>query len=264
MKNLPLFPTLMTIPAILILLSLGFWQIERLKFKEQYLAQLSARMDLTPTPLPVNNASDLNKLTREAWEFMPIEIIGEFLHDQEIHVLQRGLNGKEGLNIYTPFKPTQFADHANKMPLLINRGFVPFERKAPNSRLEGQIKGEVKLQGLLRFNPKISSIRQWVLPEPNIEKNLWYALDINKINLLLKTNYPQIFIIDGDETRAYPKGHQWKITIHNDHLQYAITWFLLAIGLAAIYVIYVRQWHNEIGRNESGRNESKQHEAPKP
>jgi surfeit locus 1 family protein len=35
-----------------------------------------------------------------------------------------------------------------------------------------------------------------------------------------------------------PIGGQTRVNLPNDHLQYAITWFALAVGLAVIYVVY--------------------------
>jgi surfeit locus 1 family protein len=47
----------------------------------------------------------------------------------------------------------------------------------------------------------------------------------------------------------YPLGGQARIELPNDHLQYAITWALLALALAAVYVIY----HVKLERERGGR-----------
>ena len=39
-----------------------------------------------------------------------------------------------------------------------------------------------------------------------------------------------------------PIGGQTRLDIPNDHLQYAITWFLLALALAGVYLAY--HWEN--------------------
>jgi surfeit locus 1 family protein len=52
------------------------------------------------------------------------------------------------------------------------------------------------------------------------------------------------FYIDADKTPnpgGWPQGGVTNLELPNDHLQYAITWFSLAIALVVIYVLYHRK-----------------------
>ena len=236
---LPLWPSLTVAPALIVLVMLGVWQLYRLDFKETYLTALSERMEMAPISLPQTRPLDV-----DAWQFKPIRISGRFRHDQEIHVLQRDLNGEEGLHIYTPF---ELSKPAPESVILVDRGYVPFDKKLPETRIESKIEGEQEIIGLIRFDEGGPTIRNWVLPEPELDTNLWYALDIRKINQLLNQSYPLFYLMDGNDQQVggYPKGRQWKADIRNDHLHYAITWFSLAIGLAVIFVVFVRNWRKQ-------------------
>ena len=42
----------------------------------------------------------------------------------------------------------------------------------------------------------------------------------------------------------WPHGGQTRVDLPNDHLQYALTWFLLAAALLTVYI----SWHRAQGR----------------
>ncbi|MFK7866093.1 MAG: SURF1 family protein [Alphaproteobacteria bacterium] len=238
---LPLAPSLMAFPAILLLFSLGTWQLLRLDEKTTYLDRLYERMELMPVPLP-----QLDQLSLEAWEFRPVSAVGEFIHEQEIHIMNRALNGKEGLNIVTPFKLAPPYDQT----ILINRGFVPFDKKEIADRPLSATAGTVNLSGLLRYDRGQPTLRKLLLPEAELDNNLWYALDIEKINARLGHQFPLYYIMD-DNTEipgGHPLGKQWKINVQNDHLEYAITWFSLGFALIGIFALFVYQWRKTLGR----------------
>ncbi len=226
-----LIPTLFTVPALIALLTLGIWQLQRLEWKETLVDRLQTRAEQTAVPMPTG------QLTEEEWEYRNVTLRGTFLHDQEVHLLNRSLNGNPGLHIFTPLRRS---DDGAPAVVLINRGWVPFEFKDPATRQDGQLSGEVEIEGLLRFEKPAGAIQSAFLPENEPARNMWYRLDIAQASDVSGEALPRYYVMDGrtEIPGLYPVGRQWTLDIRNDHLQYALTWFIFAIGLATIYVIY--------------------------
>jgi surfeit locus 1 family protein len=47
----------------------------------------------------------------------------------------------------------------------------------------------------------------------------------------------------GQHPADYPVGGQTRVNLRNQHLEYALTWFLLAAGLLGVYFLY--HWRPE-------------------
>ena len=112
-----LIPTLFTVPAVITMLFLGFWQVDRLVWKEALIERLHERAtgeatDLTP------GAKD-----EEADEFRRVRLSGTFDHENEFLLVNRSLNGNPGMHILTPLTRSDGGGH-----VLINRGWVPFDK----------------------------------------------------------------------------------------------------------------------------------------
>lgn len=229
-----LIPTLFTIPALIALVWLGVWQLQRLEWKETLIDRLNTRAEAEAVELPSGD------LDIDNWEFQRVTLTGEFLHDHEVHLLNRSLNGNPGLHILTPLRRT---DIPGEPTVLVNRGWVPFELKEQSARPQGLIEGPVTVEGIVRFQRPITGLQRVFLPENEPANNIWYSVDQGQIEEDAGLTLTNFYVVDGntDVPGTYPLGKQWILDIRNDHLQYAITWFLLAGALAVIYVVYHRR-----------------------
>src|SRR5581483_1471679 len=121
--------------------------------------------------------------------------------------------------------------------VLVNRGWVPLERRLPGTRPQGQIQGTTALDGIIR----VPQQKAFFQPENEPQNNVWFYLApaqmVATANIQARTD---LYLDAGPEANpgGFPIGGQTRIDLPNDHLQYAITWALLAISLAAVYVIY--------------------------
>lgn len=126
--------------AFVILLALGTWQAERLQWKEALLATTQERVHEAPLPL-----AEMEKIYGQEGtvEYRPVTVSGTFMHQGERHFLST-YDGKPGFNVYTPLmlEDGRF--------VLVNRGFVPYEKKDAETRLDGQLDGPVTVTGLAR------------------------------------------------------------------------------------------------------------------
>ena len=227
----PLFwPTLFTAPAVLLLLALGFWQVERLFWKQDLIAQRQAAVAAAPASVPQSAAQ------ARGMEFRHVNDEGVFLHDKEIFVGATSEGGGQGYQILTPLL------EPGGRAVFVNRGYIPAELKDPARRAAGQIAGTVRVEGLLRLPP--AGKPNWFLPDNRPDLNYWFWVDLPAMSAADKLDGVAPFYIDTDATPnpgGWPKGGVTRLTLPNNHLQYAVTWFSLAVALIVIYVLYHRR-----------------------
>lgn len=228
-----LWPTLISLPILVLSLSLGVWQMERREWKRDILDRLTTNQAAAPMPL-----DDLLRGDPLRHEYGRVKIAGSFVHDKEFHLAARSLKNKVGLQLVTPFKTD------DGRILLFNRGWIPSEKKEPAKRAEGQGTGRVELTGIVRRNQE----RRQFAPENVPDKNVWFHVDVPLMRRLAGAPPdPKLdaFFLDADAAPnpgGVPIGGQTRLDIPNDHLKYAITWFLMVLALAGVYLAY--HWEN--------------------
>lgn len=220
-----LWPTVFTVPVLLILLGLGTWQLDRLQWKEALIAERQAGFAAVATPLPADDAAARGLLWRR------VSITGTFRHDQELYLAARSMRGNVGYHVLTPF------DRTDGKTVLVNRGWVSNEKKDPANRAQGQAAGTVTLEGIATPGGQ----RNWLTPENDAAKNVWLWTDIPAMAQQLGRPLQPV-VVEALAAPAnpggFPIGGQTRIDLPNDHLSYAITWYLIAAGLIGIYIAY--------------------------
>ena len=219
-----LWPTLMTIPLLICLILLGNWQVERLDWKLSLIEKLKNRVEMATVPLP-NQTSHSDDL-----EYLSVSVSGIFVHDQEMTMYSVGPNGEPGYDLYTPF-----ALDGGRI-VIINRGWVHEKMKNQSDRPDTLVEGQVIINGLLRK----PWAKLWYGPANEPENNNWFYGDIDE--MVSAHNLNEVFPVylfaskvDGDNT--YPVAGRTEFNIVNNHLDYALTWYGLAIVLIGIYFI---------------------------
>jgi surfeit locus 1 family protein len=231
MRFRPLFwPTVLTALMLSVLIALGSWQIERLFWKENLIAERQEAVAAAPVPVP--------RSLEEArgMEFRRVTDEGVFLHDKEIFLGATSEAGGQGYQVLTPLL------EPSGRVVFVNRGFIPAELKNPAKRAAAQIGGTVRVQGLLRLPPEGKP--NWFLPDNRPDLNYWFWVDIPAMSAADKLDQVAPFYIDADATPnpgGWPKGGVTRLALPNNHLQYAITWFSLAVALIVIYVLSQRR-----------------------
>jgi surfeit locus 1 family protein len=221
-----LWPTVFTIPAVLFMIGLGTWQVQRLAWKT---ALIDARDTALAAPaVPVPDTLDAAK----PLDFHHVIARGSFDHAQELYIIAFDARGVEGFQIVTPM--TLEDGHV----LLVNRGFVPARNKDPKTREAGQIQGPTQVEGVLRLaNPPTG----WLVPQNRPGDNFWFYVDVPSMAATAKLDTVLPFYVEAGPAPnpgGFPIGGQTRIALPNDHLQYAITWYLFALTLVVIYFIY--------------------------
>lgn len=216
----------MIVPLILglgggaILLSLGFWQLQRLHWKQGVLAGIEARIGATPVALPAAPKDPGDR-------YLPVQVSGRFT-GEEIDVLSSLKQIGAGYRVIGLFE-TQAGRR-----IMVDRGFIPeTARDAPRPAKPAEVTGN------LHWPQEVDGYT----PAPDLERRLFFARDVAQMAGALQAE-PVLVVArsdTGDGVLPVPIGPEG---IVNNHLNYAITWFLMAaawLGMTLLLLWRIRQ-----------------------
>jgi surfeit locus 1 family protein len=231
-----LVPSLAALAALAVLLSLGTWQVQRKAWKEGLIATIGERIAAPPTTLPAPGA--WGRLDRDDAEFRRVAFAAAFRHDQEALVYTAGssLRGDVSGPGYWVFTPARLAD-GNLV--VVDRGFVPEGRQQTASRAAGQVPGTVEIVGALRWPEPAGRFT----PAGDAARNLWFARD--HLAMAAAKNWGSVapFYVEQEAPLppgGLPKPGRIAPNLPNNHLQYALTWYGLALVLVIVFAIWAR------------------------
>lgn len=221
-----------TIVAFALLVGLGYWQLQRLAWKEGLLAQISERTGAEPQPL-----ADILARPGDDPEYRHVSVSGRFLHDHEQYLWAPDAKAGPGYHVYTPL------EYRSGSVVWINRGFVPDAKKVAASRHEGQPEGDVTVTGLIRVP---AAEQAMFAPDNAPERNFYYWASLGEMHAAAFSAGAMDkapYFVDADAQPAnaggWPKGGVTRVSLSNRHLEYAMTWFGLAGALIAVYAAFV-------------------------
>jgi len=188
-----------------VLAFLGSWQLQRLSWKEAIISDLDARLQAAPIQIPPSPSSETDNYTST-------ELTGS-LGSEELHVLTSAKPFGPGFRVIRPFKTVE------GRLVLLDTGFVPEAQK-----LSERSTGEIDVIGNLIWPRETNSFT----PEPNFDRNIWFARDTEKMAEHLGTE-PVMIVLRESTPALSTVPLPVTVNIPNDHLQYAITWFSLMV-----------------------------------
>ena len=233
-----LWPTFFAIPALIILLMLGTWQVNRLTWKTALIEEFKTRSQAEAI-YPAFNDTPI--------EFQRVAVTGRFLHDKTIYLTGRTYEGNAGFHVVSAFESTQ-GD-----VFLVNRGWVSESYRLPEKRPFSMSTGEMTLDGIIRLSQR----QGYFVPDNEPEAGFWFTMKPDEAAAHL--NMPEAqqgYYIDvvrqpGEELQL-PIAAEVKIEVRNSHLNYAVTWYGIALSLIGVYFAY----HHSMGRLQFGRPQS--------
>ena len=198
---------------IFVFIALGTWQIIRLNWKNNLILEIENSLKNPPVEL-----SQFNKEN-----FLKIKTSGSIDFDKQIYLYNLNESGTPGFEVINPIT-------IGDENFLINRGWIPFEKKGTqeiNVFDQKNIIGTLKLQGRKNI----------FKPDNDLDENYWFSLNREDILKFTGKNFSKYIIyLDGNYQLPRPK----KITanISNNHQKYAITWFSLALSILLLYLYF--------------------------
>ena len=222
-------------PALLafsLLIGLGIWQIQRKAWKEGLIASLTERLAVPPEALPP--AKTWPQLDQTGDEYRRVEFTATFDNTREALVFASATAFRPDVTGpgYWVFAPARLADGS---VVMVNRGFVPDGRQDPKSRPGGQVTGPVDIAGAMRW----PDTRHWFTPNDDPAHNLWFARDPVAIAAAKNTGPVAPFYVEQEAPvppDGLPQPGKLVVSLPDNHLQYAITWFGLAAVLAGVFI----------------------------
>ena len=212
MKHKFLFTVFVTF-FILLFIALGSWQIIRLNWKNNLILEIEDSLKNPPVELTQSNKKN----------YMKIKTSGSIDFDKQIYLYNLNDKGAPGFEVINPI----FIENEN---YLINRGWIPFEKKGSkeiNFFDENNITGTLKLQG------KINIFK----PDNDIKGNYWFSLNRDDVLKFTGKEFSKYLIYLGGNYQ-FPKPKKITANISNNHKKYAITWFSLAISILLLYLYF--------------------------
>ena len=212
MKNKFLF-SVFVIFFILVFIALGSWQIVRLDWKNNLILEIENSLKNPPVELTDSNEEN----------YLKIKTSGLINLEKQIYLYSLNEMGTPGFEVLNPIL-------INDIDYLINRGWIPFEKKNSeeiNEFDESNITGTLKLQGRKNI----------FKPDNDIEENYWFSLNREDILKFTGKEFSK-YIIYLDGNYQVPKPKKISANISNNHKKYALTWFSLAISIFLLYLYF--------------------------
>ena len=198
---------------IFVFIGLGTWQIIRLNWKNNLILEIENSLKNPPVELAQSKKEN----------FLKIKASGSIDFDKQIYLYNLNESGTPGFEVINPIT-------IGDENFLINRGWIPFEKKGTqeiNVFDQKNIIGTLKLQGRKNI----------FKPDNDLDENYWFSLNRDDILKFTGKNFSKYIIyLDGNYQLPRPK----KITanISNNHQKYAITWFSLALSILLLYLYF--------------------------
>jgi surfeit locus 1 family protein len=216
------------------LVSLGIWQVHRLAWKVDLIDRVEQRAHAAPVaPPPRERWPQVNAANSE---YLHVIVQGRFRHDRET-LVQAVTELGGGFWVLTPLETD------DGYVVLINRGFVPPTHRDPATRLQGQIEGVTTVTGLVRMSEAGGAYLR--SNEPAADR--WFSRDVAAIAEARGLTDVAPYFIDADASGTHsagaPIGGLTVIRFNNNHLQYALTWFGLALMVAGgAFLVLRHEW----------------------
>jgi surfeit locus 1 family protein len=227
-RGFPVLMTLFMLAAMALLIGLGVWQLKRLHWKERLLAQIAAAQDAPPAPLGVVLGQVKDGLSID---YRRVEVDCPGVETTPFIRLYAVNDAGAGDRIITACALPAGGPYGS---ILVDRGFVSQDDAPRVKPGAGQVITQPVVGILRRGDP-----RNFVTPENQPAQDLWYWRDIPAIAATLHAPNPAptFLMLQSPAPKGFgPTPKPVPTDIPNNHLQYAGTWFGLAVALAGVYL----------------------------
>jgi cytochrome oxidase assembly protein ShyY1 len=229
-----------TLLMVALFVGLGVWQLQRRVEKHALIAALTERLAAAPAPLPP--ASQWNALTPAHDEFRRVRFDATYQPLPDAMVYSSGSAVRD--DISGPgtwaFLPARLSTGET---VVINAGFVQntMQDRAQQDRAVTPLitREPVTLTGYIRFPEGAGRL----MPPENLPKRLWFTRDHLAMAGVLGWGAVAPFYIDLEQpapASLIPKSGPLQVHLKDDHLQYAITWFVLAGAVVIAFGVWMR------------------------
>lgn len=225
--------------AVVVMIRLGFWQLDRLAerraFNERVLAQIKAAPILLPDTIPPDPQSLYDM------EYRQVTAVGEYDPANEVLLRNQAWEGQPGYHLFTPLRMM-----GSVYAILVDRGFIPLDEASPEQRVKYTQPGVVEVAGVF-LRPRVP--RYFGAPDPTLTPgqthlDAWNAIRLDRIER--QAGYPllPVYLLaapdPGRPGLPYASLEEPDLS-EGPHMGYALQWFAFAAILAVGYPVFVRK-----------------------
>jgi surfeit locus 1 family protein len=229
-RHFNLIPSLLAAFGCMILLGLGTWQMMRLHEKNTQIHHITTQLQQGEVDLRLNPPT-----TEQAWQDLDYKAVilqGEWLDLHNLKILPRTYEGQNGYHLVTPFRLS------NGQVILVNRGWAADKMEIG---MQSQ-NGVVVVAGVMRSVPDAKPFGMAENTEAHVTRNEWAWPDTQAIAKTIgMSSIPAVVLYaersrDPTQEHQYPIGGQVQLSIRNEHRNYALTWYMMALALLAVWL----------------------------
>jgi cytochrome oxidase assembly protein ShyY1 len=196
---------------------------------------LDQRLAAPPVALPARELWPSLDPARD--EFRRVSLHAQLVGDREARVYTSGSGLREDIKGpgYFAFGPARLADGS---VVVVNRGYVPNPLPTASLRPIAVGDGALDIIGVMRW-PESPN---WFVTAHGANSDLWFVRDPAAMAAAYDWGPVAPFYIDQEApvpAGGVPRPAPLKVNLRNEHLQYALVWFGLALVLAGSFGFWV-------------------------
>ena len=214
------FPLFVFVVSLSILIALSSWQFKRLNWKNALIEERITNFEQDP----VNFNSLKNP---EENEFRKIIVDGELLNEFEMFMPALSKRGNNGFHILVPLKIT------DGRFIIYDTGWIPLAKKDKEKRNNNIANGKKQFEAVIRTSGR----KGYFQPENDIKSNTWFFVETQLMSKYTGKDFQKNYYLEAfnNGPNGFPLGNQTRIYLRNNHLQYALTWMMIAFGLIGVF-----------------------------
>jgi len=194
---------------------LGTWQVYRLYFKKNLISDLEKNLKTSSINFNVDIDKEYTKILFKK-------------KDLNTKIFLYHLNkGEIGFKVIVPYEIN------SSLLVLVDKGWI---RKDKINLIKNTLFNDDIIEG---YTKKIRE-KNLFTPNNNIKEDFLYSVEIDNLKKSLNKNIYPLLIIQTSKTNKDIISNDFEVRLPNNHLQYAITWYGLAI-FTIIFFLYYRK-----------------------
>jgi surfeit locus 1 family protein len=230
--------TLLVVLAVVVMVRLGIWQLDRLEQRRAFNARVQEQID--QSPLSLAGAALDAELT--SMEYREVVVAGEYDFAQEVVLRNQAWENQFGVHLITPLLIA-----GSDRGVLVNRGWAPYEDYLAQELGKYAEPGMVEVRGVIRLSQTRPDIgwRDDPIPgpgEPRLEA--WNMVNVAGINEQVPYSLLPVYVQQSPDpswtAMPYRSRPHLELT-EGSHLGYAVQWFAFAVILGCGYPYFVKR-----------------------
>jgi surfeit locus 1 family protein len=228
--------SLLVIAAVIVMIRLGLWQLDRLDQRRAFNARVEEQLAQSALEISEENLrADLYNM-----EYREAIVLGEYDHDRQVVLRNQDWQGRLGVHLLTPLI-VQGSDRA----IMVNRGWIPYEDFEAGKLSQFDESGLVEVNGVIRRSqtkPRIGGRADQIPAEGEPPLQAWNWINVGGIAGQLPYELLPVYLQGSPEPSRDQMPYRTQLELdlsEGSHLGYAFQWFTFALILAIGYPIYV-------------------------